>query len=103
MFGKLLFASAILMTGTAAQAYDYYVTAHNHMGQGVYFSCNGGTPREVHDDQMRTINLHGPDQLPVACLATHDGQVVWQSSYFLSHHQPNLSITMTPQQQHHDD
>jgi len=103
MLSKFLIATAVLVTATAAQAHEYYVTAHNHMGRSIYFSCNGGTPRLVNDDRMQTINLHGDDQFPLACMATHDGQVVWQSSYFLTSAQSNLSITVSPQEQHHDD
>lgn len=79
-------AVATLPSTAGAQShYEYYVTGHNHYGATVYFSCNGGTPREIHNGRNRTINIHGGHNVEVTCIATHDGYVVWSGSMHMTH------------------
>lgn len=95
---RFLAALSISFLPSAALAdehYEYYVIGHNHYGETVYFSCNGGTPREIHDGGSRTVNFHGGETVHANCVATHDGEVVWSSSAHLSHHQPNTSFEIT--------
>jgi hypothetical protein len=101
MFSKAL--NAVLVLGAAGfsntviahEQYEYYVTGHNHYGEAVYFSCNGGTPREIHNDASRTINLHGGENVHVNCVATHDGEVVWRETLHMSHHEPSATLNIT--------
>lgn len=97
-----LVAATLSSAAVAEEHYEYYVTGHNHYGETVYFSCNGGTPRKILDDGSRTVNFHGGDKIHARCVATHDGEVVWSGSLHMSHHQPNgsLDITQTNDDEH---
>ncbi|MES2137060.1 MAG: hypothetical protein V4502_08380 [Pseudomonadota bacterium] len=98
--GYILGAGAALMA-TPALAHHYYITAHNHFGEAVYFSCNGSAPREIHIDGQRQIVVDGPSHVNVACMATHDGQQVWHDHVDMGHEAPYTSFTIAPSQ-HND-
>ena len=98
-------AAAVCVSGGAIahqSYYEYYITAHNHFGETVYFSCNGGTPREIHDDQSRTINFHGEHDTSADCVATHDGQVVWNEHYHMGDGNRSIRIVISASHDHQD-
>lgn len=89
------------LVATPAFAHHYYLTAHNHTGEAVYFSCNGSSPREIHPDAERQIVINGAAYVNVACQATHDGRVVWHEHVNMTHDSPYMKFTIAPSQ--HDD
>lgn len=101
--GSALLLAATPVAASADEHFEYYVTGHNHYGETVYFSCNGGTPREIHNGGSRTVNFHGGETVHARCVATHDGKVVWSQSSHMSHHQPKASFDITPPDSHEDD
>jgi hypothetical protein len=93
---------AVPLSATAHGHIDYSVTVHNHFGETVYFSCDGGTSRELHDDASRTIIVDADDELNVECVAEHDNRVVWKQAVHAHPDSPRVRVVVT-REHHHDD
>ena len=109
MSGKTVWTALVLgvmafpSTAMANEHYEYYLTGHNHYGEAVFFSCNGGTPRRIENGGSRTVNFHGGENVHANCVATHDGEAIWNGSLHMSHDQPNGSLEITNSANHDDD
>ncbi len=102
----MIITGFLALTSVAANAHqrlEYYIKAHNHYGEAVYFSCEDRTPREIHNGRSRTVNIHGYDNADIDCEATHDGDVAWNTTVHMDHHHRRARVVINDQSEHDDD
>lgn len=87
----------------AQDHYEYYVRVHNHYGDRLAFSCEGGTRRLVEDDDARVVNVHGGEYITVSCdFFDHHGNPIGHKHIRLDHHNNRGTITFSHDDADHD-